>query len=186
MEHDPAVIYAVDSDRRLFYTNPAWDRFAAENGATPRLKESYASQSIMDCVPEVLRDFYEQLYGSVTVKGAPTGHTYECSSREQYRLFHMLLLPLKHGAGVVHVNSLVAEEPHSRPRVEGLLQRCVTPEELIVMCSHCRRTNDEPAKCWDWVPDLVEEPPAHVSHGLCRICLEYHLARGRRLDESPG
>lgn len=179
------MIYVLDPDRRLIYANPAWDRFAAENGAPWQLKEIFATQSIMACVPEVLRDFYKALYQSVAATGKPVGHTYECSSAEKFRLFHMLLMPLKHRAGIVSFNSLIAEEPHKRASVEAQLERYLTPDALIIMCAHCRRMKQGRGPAWDWVPDLVERPPDNVSHGLCPICLKYHLARRRRLSLDP-
>jgi hypothetical protein len=34
LEADPAVCFVLDDKLRLLYCNPAWDRFATEDGAT--------------------------------------------------------------------------------------------------------------------------------------------------------
>ena len=46
----------------------------------------------------------------------------------------------------------------------------------IVMCSNCRKTRrvGVAPETWDWVAALVANQPAGVSHGLCKICLEYY------------
>ena len=54
------------------------------------------------------------------------------------------------------------------------------------MCAHCRRTRQRTGEAWDWVPGLVEQPLVNVSHGLCRICLEYHLARREAFAREAG
>jgi hypothetical protein len=108
-------------------------------------------------------------------------HDFECSSAEDYRLFHMRAVCL--GAGHVLVeNSSQVEKEHGEDRigVSASSDRYVSKDGVVTMCMHCRRTKrvaEFPERLseigdivWDWVPAFVEDPPAVVSHGLCRMC----------------
>jgi len=174
LENDPAVIFALDAGLRLIYVNPAWYRFAAENGvAADELTRKYFGQSIQLVIPGALRDFYAAVYRHVLKKRECVQHTYECSSADRYRLMHMRLLPLRGGAGILCVNSVVSEGPHTRDSSSSNDQAYLE-DGLVNMCSSCRRTRRAQTEIWDWVPDYVDDPPFMVSYGLCPICHSYY------------
>lgn len=76
------------------------------------------------------------------------------------------------------MTSLMAQErmPRGSPPGRGY----VDGNELISMCSHCRRTQRTDDGSWEWVPACVAEQADEVSHGLCPVCLEYHYLSERR------
>lgn len=86
-DDDPAIIFLLDSTFCLRYCNPAWDRFAKENGGYHLLRETQIGRSVIDVTPSPLRPFYSTLYQSVLDSGEETYCYYECSSDETFRRF---------------------------------------------------------------------------------------------------
>jgi hypothetical protein len=184
LEENRSVVYALDAGLRLLYANPAWARFASENGENPEaLNRRFMGQPIHNVIPHALRDFYAAVYARVIERNEQLQHTYECSSPSRFRLMHMRLFPLKERGGILCVNSEVAEGAHIRtpgPPNEGRYRE----DGLINMCSHCRRTRRAAKEDWDWVPNYVESPPPMISFGLCPICREYHAHAGLRTPDA--
>jgi hypothetical protein len=185
LESDPAVIYAVDRDLRLTYCNAAWDRFAAGNGGEQIVRRLMVGRSLLDFIPDSLRRFYLEGFARVLETGSPWDHRYDCSDARVRREFHMRVLPLNGGAGLLVINSQIGEKPHRVPASGLPLSAYAGRGGIFTMCCHCRRTrradND---RVWDWVPELVSHPPARVSHGLCGVCFEYHYGEPAGEDEA--
>ena len=189
LEHDPSVIFVLDSSLRIAYCNTAWDRFAAANGGNDLLRPAPIGRSLVDSIGEPLSAFYESAYQGVLHSLEPWRHFYECSSPATFRKFSMHVLPLRSTGGLLVVNSLCVERPHglgAGPPSEAAYRQA---DGLIVMCSHCRRTRRTEAvgrdavgrdaiEQWDWVAEYVAEMPPRTSHGLCKVCLEYYYPRG--------
>jgi hypothetical protein len=105
----------------------------------------------------------------------PWEHSYECSSPECYREYHMQVLPLQAPPRLVVVNSLVVEKAHERIVRPPLTALYRTTGGVIGMCMHCRRTQrSDRSDVWDWVPAFLATPPDNVSHGLCSTCFRYY------------
>jgi hypothetical protein len=175
LEADPSTIYALTRDARIAWTNPAWDRFALDNGATWEAGAWGPGSALGDAIPEVLRIFYEQLHERAKHAADPVEHDYECSSPTVRRTFRMRLLRCTSGALVV-VNALRREQPHEGGAGPDDAALYVGAEGLVVQCSHCRRVRRvlDP-DVWEWAPSFVSAPEERlVSHGLCRICFDYH------------
>ncbi len=178
LRDDPSTVYALDVELRLAYVNPAWHRFARENGAAWADDERgpwSIGASVMDAVPTVLRPFYDALFEEVRRGREPYEHSYECSSPITKRMFQMRVLPCGKD-GVLVVNSLVHEI-----RYPGALSHAIEAlyrevHGLIVICANCRRVRRAHASpaVWDWVPAYVERIPDQVSHGLCEICSHFY------------
>lgn len=174
-ERDESVIFGLDSELRLIYCNPAWGRFAKENGAPALEPGRVLGMALMGVVPAALREFYRRAYSGVLISGLTWQFTYECSSADVERRFHMAVHPSPGRDALVVVNSLVHEAPHKRAAHEaGYAYRNLNG--IIIMCAHCRRTKSavNPER-WDWVPQYVERMPKEVSHSLCPICKELHF-----------
>lgn len=168
------VACVLDSQLRFVYCNPAWDRFALANQGEDARGERVLGTALLDTVAEPLRRFFQHAFEAVASSGKPFEFDYECSSSEKFRLFRMQILPLRPEGCFLVVHSLRVEEPHEGPAELPDEQRYRTPEGLVVMCAHCRRTRRvaEPAK-WDWVPAHLNNRSFTVSHGLCEICYAY-------------
>jgi PAS domain-containing protein len=185
LDGDANVVYALDSQLRLAYVNPAWHRFARENGAASCISQHYrAGTPVLDAIAGPLRDFYAEAWRRALEGGAVWQHDYECSSADRYRVFHQTVYPLRGRGGLVVVNSLVVDNPmalEERAAAWPVLPVYRNADGLITQCSHCRRVqraDDSPR--WDWVPAWVSDPLPETSHGLCPFCYDYYYRYCRR------
>jgi hypothetical protein len=174
----PDVVVGLWPDHRIAYVNPAWFRFAEENGAASEFARDWTvGRSLMDAVPEVLRPEYEAGYARCLRSGKPWHEDYECSTPDVFRLFHAVTYPIGAGEGLLSVHSLRLERPHEATPAGLDLSRFVDAHGLMKQCAYCRRFAEaaQPSRWW-WVADWVREPPwARVSHGLCAPCCDHHF-----------
>ncbi len=172
LENDPAVIFSLDHDLRIVYCNAAWDRFAQENGGVGLERGAQLGRSVMSCVPDVLKAFFEDGYRRTLASREPWQHSYECSSPSHFRSFRMMTYAEPDGSGLLVVNSLTAVRPHEQAPLRPELSRYVDDSGILKMCCHCRRVcQRRDPRLWDWVPELVAAPPEQISHCLCAVCL---------------
>ncbi len=173
------MVFCLDPSLRITYCNPAWDRFAAENGAQQLCRQAVTGQCILDYISGPDRDYFENQYRRVLQQTEPWERDYECSSKDLYRKFRLRVIPMRTVQGLFVINSLHVERAH-KIAVSHLIEEAYrTPDGLIVMCSNCRRTrrNLPGAAIWDWVPSFVERFPELTSHGICAQCVQlYYLA----------
>ena len=174
IEAEPSTVYALTSDLRISYVNPAWTEFARSNRAQWAGEEWGPGRPVLDAVPLVLRPFYDSLFARALDKREVVTHEYDCSSPDEERLFQMRVHPCDSG-GLLVVHSPLRVAPRERPTTPGPDALYRSAEGRITLCSHCRRVRrvDEHSS-WDWVPRLVEGPQSGTSHGLCRVCAEYY------------
>jgi hypothetical protein len=174
-EGDRSVVYVLDDDLRLAYCNKAWDEFAEHNGGAHLQRIEQVGHRVLDAISEPLKAFYRSVFERSLADSTPWEHSYECSSPECYREFHMQVLPLQAPPRLVIVNSLVVEKAHERVKRAPLTAVYRTAGGIIGMCMHCRRTRrSEEPDIWDWVPEFLAKPPDNVSHGLCPTCFRYY------------
>jgi hypothetical protein len=167
------IAYVMSADWKLERTNAGWTRFALENGGAGLLERWPQGSSIKDAIPSVLWAFYGEAFERVSATGQHWEHDFECSSPEAYRLMHMIVYPSASGSLLV-VNTPTIERAHVMDAVSANRAE-YERQGLMVTCSHCRRfRNASREGRWDWVPELVSNPPARLSHGLCPPCLEHY------------
>jgi hypothetical protein len=166
-----STIAVVDPRGSILWRNPAWDRFAKENGCEREFS------SYFDGIAPPLGDFYRSVFAKALATGEVYEQDYECSSATTYRLFHCRALPVDaHGLVVEH--SLVAESPHERVPVEALESRYVGASGKIHQCGNCRRVKCRDREhAWHWVPRWVERPHPLTSHVICPACVGYYWGR---------
>ncbi len=179
-----STVIVIDDEYRIIYFNPAYSRFAEENGGQPKIAQDWGlGKSIMSAINPELQPFYTALFLSViasasTPRPSPATHCYECSSPSLYRQFALAVYPLHGGKGLLLVHSLVVEKPHEpaeRAAHAPDLPNYLDNHGFIRQCSHCRRVQTRSNFTeWHWVPQWVGHSPGNVSHGLCPICLEYY------------
>ena len=176
-------VYGLDEDYCIAYLNPAWYRFAEENGSNLFLGERWAlGRNIFECIPEVLHDRYKKLYDAARVVDleelTPPRCEYECSSPTEFRKFSMHFHPLGE-LSVLVVNSIVIEAPHNdrAAPVQTLHDESDyrNTHGIIRQCANCRRVqNLRQGQRWDWVPKWVKNPASSISHGICETCASHY------------
>src|ERR1035437_1131049 len=64
-EDEVGVVFGLDEGFKITYCNPAWDRFAVENGGSEELlRESQLGRPLFDSIPQVLHECYEEAFQS--------------------------------------------------------------------------------------------------------------------------
>jgi len=184
LDASTSIIYVVDSALRFVYCNPAWDRFASENGRPELAGDKVIGSELLPVVPSVLRSFYERVYQQVLRTGLIWQHVYECSSPRDFRKFQMRIHALK-ADWLLISNVLLVEKPHVH-KVPSRRPPYRNAGGLITMCAHCRcsQRTDE-SKIWDFVPDhlALRTPPLSVTHGICPLCRAYFYPEEQGRDE---
>jgi len=172
------VTCVVDDALQLVYCNPAWDKFALSNHGEAAVASRVIGTNLLDVVAEPMRQAYERLFAAARQTRQVWSLNYECSSANLYRLFRMEIRPLGAAAGFALVHAERVERPHDpdRKSFSPDAVRYMSPQGLIVMCAHCRKTRRvaEP-EVWDWVPEYLnpDAPRKNISHGLCTSCFAY-------------
>lgn len=169
LERTDNVSYVLSDELLVLLTNPAWRRFARDNGGD-RVENGHG-MLLLDVIAEPLRAFYREGFATARRTGEPWQHDYECSSPSVFRKFRMIVYPYDRGFVVTHAP--LVEQPH-RERGRGP-SHAYERDGVITMCAHCRRVRRAgEVERWDWVPDYVAARPANLSHGLCPPCYRYH------------
>jgi PAS fold len=176
VEADSSVIFCLDSDLRITYCNPAWDRFAVENGGDALCRPAPIGRFVLDYISGPDRGYFESHYRATLRQNEPWERDYQCSSHNRYRIFRLRAVPMKTVYGLFVINSLIVEDAHQIAACPPVEEAYRTARGLIVMCASCRRTrrNSPQAEVWDWVPQFVEQFPAHTTHGVCAPCKELY------------
>ncbi len=185
-KHDPddldrqeGTIIGTWPDLTLALMNDAWTKFANENGGD--VDAWCLGSCILHAVPKILLSFYREHFEMVLREDRPWEHTYECSSPDEQRLFHMMVFPLSAGQGLLMIHSL-----QKTSRLRGATSTSTVDEYeytdgLFHQCVHCRRVRRaDDINVWDWLPELVRLPRPNTSHGLCKPCYAFYYCDGRR------
>jgi hypothetical protein len=169
LEGETGSAYILAPDLSLLHVNTAWQTFARDNGA-PWLAEGWHSFGpVVRGLPSPLQQFFETRLGRALSRNCAWSHTYECSSPDVYRRFHMRARAGPAGEALVVVHSLVIESRLASGGPGSLVGQFTDGRGLIVRCAACGRTK-RPGQpyLWEWVPSLDAE--ANISTGICAIC----------------
>ena len=174
LAHQPASICAVDPSGAIVWVNPAWRRFAIENGAP----EVANAPSYYGGISEPLREDFVRAFETSLRTGTPFELDYECSSPEERRTFRLRALPIRsEGLLVEHARvatSIHPDEPHL-----PLDDRYADANGMILQCANCRRVRCVSSGAFDWVPAWVLTPRPQTSHGICPSCAGYYYGLRR-------
>jgi hypothetical protein len=174
IEAERGTVIGLWGDARIALLNSAWHRFAHENAGASVIERWPLGSDFFSGISGVLRDYYAEGFARVARTQRPWEHDYDCHSPTTGRQFRMRALPLAQGA-LLLVHSLVVSYPASfdgdHPPLHGL-DHYVGSDGLLRQCCNCRRTQRAvPPIRWDWVPELVAQPPPNLSHGICLTCM---------------
>jgi len=175
LDRSPAVSYILDSQFRIVYCNPAWNRFARSNGAPRLAGDLVLGSDLFDAIPDVLRPAYSNAFRQVSA-GQVWEQSYECSSPNLFRVFRMRIHLLKPSDWFVVTNTLVVEQPHAGTATADS-NTYIDVNGFITVCAHCRCSKRvDNSGQWDFVPQYLQlglESTPKVSHGLCPVCRAY-------------
>ncbi|HVU00790.1 MAG TPA: PAS domain-containing protein [Polyangiaceae bacterium] len=169
----PSSVAIIDRPGSILWVNPAWHRFAEENGAAG---SSHQWRSYFEGIAPPLRAYFETAFGDALDRGQVFQLEYECSSPEQQRRFHLRALPVG-GNTLVLEHALVFDAPHDADPLALALERYVEPSGFIAQCSNCRRVRDPESRAFHWVPMFVQRVPAETTHVICPSCADYYYPR---------
>ncbi len=182
LDAQTSAVIGLWRDAKIAYLNPAWHRFAADNGGQPEIERCWGlGRDYLAAIAQPLRPYYERLLLTAPTRQeslTPRSHAYECSSAQLYRRFIMHVFVLPDDGGRVLINSLAIEAPHDpllRRPCAPVLKNYLSGDGIVRQCAHCRRVQHRAcAERWDWVPDWVEQPVSFISHSMCPICHHYY------------
>ena len=179
LDRHEGAIYGVWKDFRLAFLNNAWFKFARDNDGEPEISSQWSIGAlIMDAFPDVVRSYYENAYVDCIKRQTTWNHRYECSSDTTCRIFHQKVIPLRDQCGLLVVNSLIIEEPHSSKRKTVTRPRetdYINSNGIYRQCCHCRRFGYRARnRRWDWIPAWINTLPGKTSHVICPVCYDYY------------
>ncbi len=172
LEQSGNICYALNNKLELTYYNPAYENFAMENGGSDIIGRFGIGSHILDAISGELKGYFSDLFGRTIGTSESKEFEYECSGKDVYRLFKMLIYPLSENRGLLLVHSLISSGEHKRPAIPFILDNYADVDGTIHQCSHCRRIKRNSSNTWDWCPDSLNS--SSVSHGLCNTCLDFY------------
>jgi hypothetical protein len=179
LENHAGSIVGLFGDNRIAYLNPSWYQFAHDNGGASDVPARWdLGDSMISAIGRSLLPFYVGVFSDCRRTQRPWQHSYECSSAELLRQFHMKVYPLSASGDLLLVHSLVIERPQNareRPPQAAVDAHYRGPRGMISQCPHCRRCQHgvDPDR-WDWVPDWVRRPPPNAGDTLCPMCRDFY------------
>ncbi len=117
IEHDSAIVFALDRELKIVYCNQAWDRFAESNGGAALKRPTPHGMCVLDVIPEPLKNLYRSAYLNVFARSRQWVYDYECSSATVHRLFRMTALHRPKDEFILVTNFLLEERPHGNERL---------------------------------------------------------------------
>ena len=182
---EPAAIevytHEIDGENCIVSLSDSWVAFAARNGAPCLNRDALLGRSLFEFISgrdvQVLyRAFLEKLRKNWNTRQFP----YRCDNPDCMRYLIMKATALPSG-GVQFQNLLLREVP--RPRVSLLDPSVARSEEVVAMCSICRRMRgdkerwfeiEEALKAQHWFED---RPMPRITHTYCGDCHSLLLER---------
>lgn len=175
LEEHPSAVYALSDSGRIIYVNPAYLRFAEQNGVPDLLERFPLGTPVTDFVPSSLSSSYLQKYHQVMKKGEVWSLDYDCSSPESLRTFHQSNFPLKNGTGVVIINWLRVEVSRAPAAEKVDVALYLQDDGFVHQCCNCKnvlRRGEE--GYWETVETWRCQVPLNTSHTICPVCFEYY------------
>ncbi len=168
----PSTVTVIDRDGEVLWCNPAWWRFAEENGAD---LASVSPRSYFEAIQGPFREHYERAFAEALATDRVFEQDYECSCPSRRRWFRLRAMPMA-GAGLVLEHSLIAEAP-LHADADWPASAYESAQGTIAQCGNCRRVHHLETSAWHWVPSLVEHIHPKTSHVICPSCVGFYWGR---------
>jgi len=177
--------YAVSRDWRLVFFNAPWLDLAEDHeGAADAARTWTLGASVEPALRGPAGRRIKEAIAGVFETGQWAQITCDRSQTDGYRRVRATLYPMGVGDSEVCLvtYATVVTVPHGERGHEAqdfVAARYVDGDGLVKMCCECRLCRRADGTAWDWVPDLVSDPHAHASHGLCDNCCVHWLSAWR-------
>lgn len=162
------IEYLVGPDSVVLEIHGNWDGFATLNAARDLTAQSVLGHRLGDFIagPET-RIIYDTLVTRILETGESVRFTYRCDGPDCRRHMEMRVEPA--APGVVRFKSrLIREEPRE---IQHLLDdHAPRSEQILTMCSWCKRVRDDVEDYVVRTHLLESEVLPQLSHGLCPHC----------------
>ncbi len=170
------VCYSVDADDILVSISEGWAPFAEENGAPHLGPAAVVGQPIWSFIAgQETRHIYESLFRKARETGKAVEVPFRCDSPAARRHMRITIEPTG-SEGLTLRSELLLEEP--RDRVDLLDIAAERSEELVTLCSWCRRVKVTDGS-WEETEVAIARlglfqstPLPRLTHGICPDCAE--------------
>lgn len=176
LEQSQDTIFVLSRKLEFLYFNKAWFLFAANNNGEPFISNKVLiGSNFENFVLGDLRNFYLEKYKMVLEKNEKWTHLYECSSKNEFRIFQQNVIPLKNGFGLLVTNSLIKENTIENKKDNNITLKSFLDEYgNYNQCSNCRKTKKTDENLWVWIPEIIDTKIENISHTICPICFELY------------
>lgn len=175
LEASSAVIFAVNRSGRIVYFNPAYERFAKDNGGGVDFAQKWGlGACYFDAIGEPLRGYYVRRFEDVLRSEKIWTQRYFCNAPDKQRRDFLQWFPSRGGILMVHSGRWSAAHDNAVDAPMALDEGAEAA--AVVMCMHCRRTRrgDDPGR-WDMVEAYLVSPPTAASYSLCPPCRAHYF-----------
>jgi len=175
---EPRWVYRVDRDNVIRFLSPNMVTFALQNDWEASLPpEDVVGQDLLAFIEGIeTRHLYEQLMRKVRQARDSVGPIPLRCDAPSVRRFLKVTLHWLPDDGIEFESELVRTEP--RPEVRSIRSGVARSEQIIVMCSMCKKMK-LPDGSWLEIEDglvrlgiFEKEQCPRISHGLCPRCLK--------------
>jgi hypothetical protein len=176
LEHSSTISYVADSEYRITYCNPAWNRFAEAIDAPQLAAMNIVGSNLFEVIPEALSGVHPHPFWQVRSTGQVWEQPLQCSSPASLRMYRMRIHLLKPMDWFAVTNALVVEHSRTGTAIADA-GRYLDPDGSIRVCAHCccsRRVHHPDH--WDYVPEYLRrsaDSAINVKQGLCPVCRAY-------------
>lgn len=164
--------YELDSEDRIRSVGGAWTSFARANGAE-HLEHGILGTPIWDWIAGMdVRHLYRLLFTRVRGTHASVRLPFRCDSPDVRRFMELEVTSLPDDGLLCNAR---LERSERRPQVSLLEPRAVRSEDLLAICSWCKRVRVSHV-CWLEIEDalcalqLLQGAPPAITHTVCPGC----------------
>jgi hypothetical protein len=170
LERSESSSYILDTQFRIMYCNPSWNRFVECNGAAECTREEAVGSDFIGMFPETVKAFHSNALSHVLSTREVWEVSYECSDPALFCMHRMRIQLLKPQNWFLVTNALHANS--GKHEANGYANSGV-----VSICARCRCTRrvDNPNQ-WDFVPEYTEPRLNYAIIGreeMCPICSAY-------------
>jgi hypothetical protein len=182
--------YIIDNENRIINVSGNWRAFALENqGGESCHPDRVMNEPIWKFIAgNETRYLYELCLAKVRAQQQPLILPFRCDAPDRRRYLELKMTPLAREK-VAFASRILREEP--RERVQLLQHDVVRSEEMIKMCSMCKKVNIA-ENVWIEVEDAIidlklfeKKILPRISHGCCQPCYEIAMVEIRKLAGGP-